>query len=85
MATLKDAFRQMSKDFDLTRRFTEDPEGVLRELGVDPSGLTIQPIPRGNAPFSQFQNAVDNLDELRSITVCGSVGYIACATVGGPV
>jgi len=67
-------------------RFTEDPNAVLGELGVNPDDVSVQVIPGGNAPYANFKQAVDNLEtqEMRSsVTVCGSVGYIACASVGG--
>lgn len=83
--TLLEAFQQMAADEDLTRRFTDDPKGVMQELGVDTDGVTIQQVLGGNAPYDNFKQSVDSLatDEMRSVTICGSVGMGVCVSVGG--
>lgn len=81
--TLQEAFTKMAEDGELARRFTEDPEGVLIELDVDPTTVTIQPIPGGNAPFENFKQAVEKMETEERPTVCTSVGYIACVSSGG--
>lgn len=87
MTDMLTALTRLRDDPELAQRFTEDPKPVLRELGVDPEQVTIQTLPGGNAPFDQFKQAVDRLEtqEMRSVTVCASVGAGVCASVGGEV
>lgn len=82
MADLLPVFQKVRDDPDLVQRFAEDPEGVLKELGVDPSEVTIARIPGGNAPFENFKQAVDKIETEELRTICASVGYIVCVTVG---
>jgi hypothetical protein len=85
MTDMLTALTTLRDDPDKLQRFTEDPNAVLSELGVNPDDVSVQVIPGGNAPYANFKQAVDNLEtqEMRSVTICGSVGYIACASVGG--
>lgn len=76
--TLLDAFAKIRTDKDLATRFTKDPEVVLKELGVPTENLKIEKVPQGIAPISITPAA-------QRLTVCGSIGYIACASVGGEV
>lgn len=83
MATIGDALLQIKDDPELVKRFTEEPEPVLRELGVDTDQVSIQHIPGGNAPYENFAKAMDEVATEERMTVCGSVGYVVCASAGG--
>jgi hypothetical protein len=78
MATLRDLFKEMSENYELAKTFTEDTNAVLTDHGIDPSELTIVSIPGDNAPFSQFQEAIQKLETdsgwRRSASVCASIG-----------
>jgi hypothetical protein len=78
------ALVRLRDDPELAQRFTEEPEPVLRELGVDLEQVTIQRLPGGNAPYENFKQAVDRLETMERppIHVCGSVGAGVCASVG---
>jgi hypothetical protein len=73
---LQEAFKQMQGDQELAKKVTEDPEATLKSLGVDTSGLHIQEIPGGNAPFEAFSSVSPE------ITACVSVGCVVCASIG---
>ncbi|HEX8159218.1 MAG TPA: hypothetical protein VF526_17670 [Solirubrobacteraceae bacterium] len=86
MADLLPVLTKLRDDPDLVQRFTEDPEGVIQELGVDPSEVTIARLPGGNSPYENFKQVVDKLETAEPVqrrTICGSVGYIACGSIGG--
>lgn len=80
--TLEEAFAAMADDRELTERFTEQPKGVLQELGVDTSDLIIEPLPGGTYPHETFKAAVDEIETEESATICVSVGAIVCVSVG---
>lgn len=82
---LQEAFVQLKDNKELARKFTEDPQGTLKELGVeDTQDLVIRKIPGGNAPFENFASAVDaaSTEEKFGDTICVSVGFGVCASVG---
>jgi len=75
MTDLLNAVAQIKYDPDLARRFSKDPEGVLKEMGVATDDLRIQKAPADTArSFAPIHE---------QLTVCASIGYIVCASVGG--
>jgi hypothetical protein len=80
--TLEEAWKAMAEDRDLTYRFTEHPDDVLKELGVDTSQITIETVPAGTAPYEEFKQAIVNMETDESTTVCVSAGAFICASVG---
>jgi len=80
-----EAFARLQSDRELAEKFVEDPDGMLSNMGVDTSQLVIQPVVGGGEPFK----AVQSLRRLGPqappllITVCASIGFIVCASVGG--
>jgi hypothetical protein len=87
-AQLEDVFDQIKGNSDLARQFTENPQQVLQSLGVDPSTVTIQAVPMTTS-FVQLQdNAAKDAEQplklgaAADVTVCGSVGCVACVSVG---
>jgi hypothetical protein len=69
--TLPQAFQRLHDDRALARRFSENPEEVLQEMGVDTSRVQITK----SAAGEQAVMAAD-------ASICGSVGCVVCATVG---
>ena len=78
-STLLDAFEKIRSDKHLAEQFTTDPEAVLEKLNVATDNLVIQRGPKGRLSPTILQGPEARL------TVCGSLGYIACVTVGGEV
>lgn len=58
-------------------KFTADPEAYLKGKGVDTSGLSFGPTELSDRELEQVAGGVKS-----EITICGSVGCIACVTVG---
>jgi hypothetical protein len=85
MTDIMTVLTTLRDDPDLLRQFTEDPEGVVTQLGVNTADVSIQRIPGGNAPFENFRQAVDNLEtqEAMPLTICASAGVGVCVSVGG--
>ncbi|MBR1274275.1 hypothetical protein [Bradyrhizobium sp. AUGA SZCCT0283] len=73
-ATLTEAFGRIRSDRNLAMRFTQEPETILKELGVPTARLLIQKYPADRPPPPASARA--------GLTVCGSLGYIICVTVG---
>lgn len=71
--TLEQAFAELRTNEELARRFSEKPEEVLKELGVEEENLQIALIPSSPAPKTRGPVTV---------TSCASVGLIGCASVG---
>jgi hypothetical protein len=87
MADLMPVFLQMRDDDDLAERFTENPEAVLTELGIDPSEVTITQLPGGNAPYENFKQVVDTLATQEKAAspgsaICMSLGVGLCVSAG---
>ena len=83
----RDAFSRLQSDTDLAGKFIDDPEGVLKIMGVDTSELVIQHTVGAKEPLravSQLRRrAID--EPAAAPTICASIGFIVCATVGGEV
>jgi hypothetical protein len=58
-------------------KFTADPEAYLQAKGVDTSGLSFGPPELTDKELEQVAGGAYS-----EITICGSVGCIACVTVG---
>lgn len=82
---LGEAFERLQSDPALAEKFVEDPEGVLTIMGVDTSGLVIQPTVGTKDPFKTASELRQGTMEPAGLTICASIGYIICATVGGEV
>lgn len=59
-------------------KFTADPEGYLQAKGVDTAGLSFGPTELSDKELEQVAGGL----QAQQITICGSVGCIACVTVG---
>jgi hypothetical protein len=78
--TLTEAIDVLRQDPDLAERFTTDPEGVLKGLGVSTQGLkieksaasTVAPPSTGKAPTQRGK-----------ITICATIGFGLCISAGG--
>jgi hypothetical protein len=68
--TLQEAYKRLESDSELKHRFTEDPAGTLKSLGVDTSSLNISKISDQHAT------------KVNQATVCFSIGEIVCFSVG---
>ena len=86
MATdLVTAFTQIQKQKALAKSFSTDPEKVLIDLGVDTSKLTItKGLKRGQGVSMHFPPTPGSTQKV-PLTICGSIGWILCASVGGTV
>ena len=71
--TLEQAFAELRTNQELAHRFSEQPEEVLKELGVEDENLQITLIPGSSAPKTRGPITV---------TSCASIGFIGCASVG---
>jgi hypothetical protein len=83
----RDAFARLNSDTSLAEKFIDDPEGILSIMGVDTSELLIQPVVGSKQPFtavSEFRRR-GKVDEVAELTICASIGFIVCASVGGNV
>ncbi len=76
---LLQALNRIKKSTKLTKEFSANPEATLKTLDVDTTNLQITMAKKDEIlpPVQLHKGASTN------ITVCGSVGYIACASVGG--
>lgn len=91
------ALTKIRKDKALAAKFVHDPTGILKSVGLDPKKHIIGPptpvdpkigsqLPLN--PIRLEKVAVDPRTGLpvkggeTEISVCGSVGYIVCASVG---
>lgn len=70
MADLNSAFKQIRSDDTLAKQFTQDPAGVMSQLGVDTSDLKVTKTEQVGAA-----SAAD-------ISGCVSIGCIVCASIG---
>lgn len=70
MTDLTTAFKQIRSDDSLAKQFTQDPEGVMSNLGVDTSGLKVTKTEQVGT-----ESAAD-------ITGCVSIGCVVCASIG---
>src|SRR4051794_1943466 len=71
--TLFEAFGELQTNEDLARRFTEDPQGVLTELGMDTSNLVIKSVPQDESTSRALTVGGAN-----TTTVCASWGVLGC-------
>ena len=74
--TLQEAFTRIQGDKALTESFSTNPTSVLDKLGVSTSNLRIQTGLKPGEPLAG--GMVSN-----AVAVCGSVGVVVCASVGG--
>jgi hypothetical protein len=74
MTDLGTAFEKIRSDKGLAKQFTEDPAGVLQNLGVDTAQLKITK----TVPVSSQAAVAASAD----ISACVSVGCIVCASIG---
>jgi hypothetical protein len=74
MTALGTAFEKIRSDRSLAKEFTENPAGVLQNLGVDTTQLKITK----TVPVSTQDAVVASAD----ISACVSVGCIVCASIG---
>ena len=87
MPDMLSVLTRLRDDPELAQRFTEEPESVLQEMGVELDQVTVAKLPGGNAPYDNFKQAVDRLETMERLPVhiCGSVGAGVCASVGTTV
>lgn len=78
----RSALERFESEPKLAKKFIEDPESTLELMGVDTSNLIIQRnLGVGRSDVSDILDGVLT----PQLTVCASVGFIVCATVGGEV
>lgn len=69
---LQEAIKKLQNDDSLRKSFTENPTGVLKNLGVDVSKVKI-------GKFTEKKS--DDTDLLKA-SACVSIGCVVCASVG---
>jgi len=70
---LENAVDKIKADNDLAKKFEKDPKAVLADMGVDVSKVV----------FGEEADAIrDQSAQRDSWSVCGSVGVVACVSVG---
>lgn len=69
---LMDVMAKIRTDPNLAKEFVDQPRETLQNLGVDTTNLKVQKLPPGvtEAPITEAPQ------------VCGSVGVVACVSVG---
>ena len=85
---LREAFARLESEEKLAIKFVDDPEGVLEVMGVDTANLVIQPVVGAKEPLKAIMKGRRGgfpAGEPAGLTVCASVGYIVCVSVGGEV
>ena len=65
--------KKLRTDSALAMEFSRQPEVIMKRLGVDISNLKISEFPMSRGPIAP------------NITICASIGFIVCATVGDDV
>ena len=78
----KDAFKKITSDRALAKRFTEDPQQVLKELQVDTSGLKITMIPKEQAQITDVKPESPQREPLLGCSGCVSIGCVVCPSIG---
>jgi len=76
----KDAFKKITSDKALAKRFTEDPQQVLKELQVDTSGLSFTKVPKEKAQITSVEPS--SPPTLAAGCPCASIGCVACISIG---
>jgi hypothetical protein len=94
-----ETLNKVQSDPELTKRFMIDPEGTLRDLGVDTSTMRVTKTTDPRAGWVRADVVPDRTlsaelaagksDAIGKIpgavirsTICGSIGYIVCGSVG---
>jgi hypothetical protein len=77
--TLEEALETVRATPGEARKFASDPEGYLKSKGVATEGLRI-----GMSQGELTDQALDAVagGAMAAPTICGSVGYIVCGSVG---
>lgn len=77
--TLEEALEKVRATPGEARKFASDPEGYLKSKGVATEGLRI-----GMSQGELTDQALDAVagGAMQAPTICGSVGYIVCGSVG---
>jgi hypothetical protein len=80
MNRLQEAFQAINEDTELAKEFVECPLEVIKRFNVNTTNLKIKKGKFGeNIPVVNFGGQFN--DKL-SYTVCASIGFIVCASVG---
>lgn len=80
LGRLEEVFHAMSEDKELAKEFSEEPLEVMKRFNVNTTNLKINKSKFG-VPMASINQGGLFSDRL-SLTVCASIGYIVCATVG---
>jgi hypothetical protein len=83
--TLEQVFAELQTNEELARRFSEKPEEVLKELGVEAKNLHIAKVPNPNPTKKPGAASALAASAAAGITICASAGAVVCASVGGDV
>ena len=83
LSRLEEAFHAFSEDKELAKEFSEAPLDVLKKFNVNTTNLRINKSKFGDK-FPALQQGGLYSDKL-SLTICASIGFIVCATVGDDI
>lgn len=78
---LEKALMDVRTSHEEAAKFALNPQDYLESRGVDTRGLTIQ-IPDTELSDAELEKVAGGAMEAAAIGICGSVGCIACITVG---
>jgi len=77
---LQEAFQAINEDTELAKEFVECPLDVMKRFNVNTTNLKIEKGKFGESiPTVNYGGQFDNR---LSYTVCASIGFIVCASVG---